>query len=68
VPSDARGANAPTGRIDASGTPPRPTQDFAVMDIASCNPVTPPLDDRSRIRAIVAACSGNLVEWFDFYI
>ena len=38
------------------------------MDTASCNPVTPPLDDRSRIRAIVAACSGNLVEWFDFYI
>ena len=25
-------------------------------------------DDRSRIYAIVAASSGNLVEWFDFYI
>jgi metabolite-proton symporter len=25
-------------------------------------------DDRSRIFAIVAASSGNLVEWFDFYI
>jgi MHS family alpha-ketoglutarate permease-like MFS transporter len=26
------------------------------------------MDDRSRIFAIVAASSGNLVEWFDFYI
>jgi MFS family permease len=26
------------------------------------------MDDRGRIRAIVAASSGNLVEWFDFYI
>lgn len=25
-------------------------------------------DTRSRIRAIVAASSGNLVEWFDFYV
>jgi MHS family dicarboxylic acid transporter PcaT-like MFS transporter len=25
-------------------------------------------DDRSRIRAIMVASSGNLVEWFDFYI
>jgi MHS family alpha-ketoglutarate permease-like MFS transporter len=25
-------------------------------------------DTRSRIRAIIAASSGNLVEWFDFYI
>jgi len=25
-------------------------------------------DDRSRIFAIVAASSGNLVEWFDFYV
>jgi MHS family alpha-ketoglutarate permease-like MFS transporter len=38
------------------------------MDAASRTTVTPPMDDRSRIRAIVAASSGNLVEWFDFYI
>ena len=25
-------------------------------------------DMRSRVRAIVAASSGNLVEWFDFYV
>ncbi|KCX64419.1 mFS transporter, MHS family, alpha-ketoglutarate permease [Acinetobacter baumannii 855125] len=25
-------------------------------------------EKRSRIRGIVSAASGNLVEWFDFYI
>ena len=25
------------------------------------------MDNRSRIRAIVASSSGNLVEWYDFY-
>ncbi|MFO6426380.1 hypothetical protein ACLBOM_11220 [Escherichia coli] len=25
-------------------------------------------DTRRRIRAIVGASSGNLVEWFDFYV
>ena len=38
------------------------------MDTASRTTVTPPMDERSRIRAIIAASSGNLVEWFDFYI
>lgn len=38
------------------------------MTTASSLPATQALDDRSRILAIVAACSGNLVEWFDFYI
>ncbi|MET3134358.1 metabolite-proton symporter [Oxalobacteraceae bacterium GrIS 1.11] len=28
----------------------------------------PELDSRSRIFAIVGASSGNLVEWFDFYV
>lgn len=27
----------------------------------------PPLDNRQRIKAIVASSSGNLVEWYDFY-
>lgn len=38
------------------------------MATANCTTVTPLMDDRGRIRAIVAASSGNLVEWFDFYI
>jgi MFS transporter, MHS family, dicarboxylic acid transporter PcaT len=31
-------------------------------------PVHDPADRRRRIIAIVAASSGNLVEWFDFYV
>ena len=27
-----------------------------------------PTEKRQRIFAIIAASSGNLVEWFDFYI
>lgn len=27
-----------------------------------------PMNDRRRIHAIMAASSGNLVEWFDFYV
>lgn len=30
--------------------------------------LTESADTRQRIRAIVGASSGNLVEWFDFYI
>lgn len=30
--------------------------------------LTEQADTRQRIRAIVGASSGNLVEWFDFYI
>ena len=30
--------------------------------------ITAGTDRRRRITAIVAASSGNLVEWFDFYI
>lgn len=30
--------------------------------------LTEKADTRQRIRAIVGASSGNLVEWFDFYI
>jgi metabolite-proton symporter len=38
------------------------------MDTASQALHSQASDDRSRIFAIVAASSGNLVEWFDFYI
>lgn len=31
-------------------------------------PLTDTADTRQRVRAIVGASSGNLVEWFDFYI
>jgi MHS family dicarboxylic acid transporter PcaT-like MFS transporter len=31
-------------------------------------PIHSPAEKRKRISAIVAASSGNLVEWFDFYI
>lgn len=27
-----------------------------------------PIDNRQRIKAIVASSSGNLVEWYDFYV
>jgi len=27
-----------------------------------------PMNDRRRIHAVMAASSGNLVEWFDFYV
>ncbi|RBH57681.1 MULTISPECIES: MFS family transporter [Pseudomonas] len=29
---------------------------------------TGPVDTPSRIKAIIGACSGNLVEWYDFFI
>lgn len=32
------------------------------------NPTHDPHDTRKRIKAIVASASGNLVEWYDFYI
>ncbi|MCR4469453.1 MFS family transporter [Burkholderia sp. SCN-KJ] len=32
------------------------------------NAVGAPADSRRRIRAIVGASSGNLVEWFDFFV
>lgn len=35
------------------------------------NPAAPDvhnLTNRQRIRAILGACSGNLVEWYDFFI
>lgn len=38
------------------------------MTSASATTAPHTMDDRSRIFAIVAASSGNLVEWFDFYI
>ena len=28
---------------------------------------TAPINNRQRIKAIVASSSGNLVEWYDFY-
>jgi MHS family dicarboxylic acid transporter PcaT-like MFS transporter/MHS family alpha-ketoglutarate permease-like MFS transporter len=34
----------------------------------SKTPPTTAVDNRSRILAIVGASSGNLVEWFDFYV
>ena len=33
---------------------------------ADSPPIT--IDRRARIRAIVGASSGNLVEWYDFYV
>ncbi len=38
------------------------------MDLAADQHVVDPHDTRRRIFAIVGASSGNLVEWFDFYI
>jgi len=38
------------------------------IDAAPASPVAPTPTRRARIGAIVAASSGNLVEWFDFYI
>ena len=45
----------------------------ATTRLASAATPTPaasysPQEQRRRIGAIVAASSGNLVEWFDFYI
>lgn len=31
-------------------------------------PTSAPLNDRQRIKAILASSSGNLVEWYDFYV
>lgn len=28
----------------------------------------PPITNKTRVRAILGACSGNLVEWYDFFI
>ncbi|WP_296223731.1 MFS family transporter [Ralstonia sp. UBA689] len=38
------------------------------MDITANSQVVDPHDTRRRIFAIVGASSGNLVEWFDFYV
>jgi MHS family alpha-ketoglutarate permease-like MFS transporter len=38
------------------------------MDVQADQAVLSPHDTRRRILAIVGASSGNLVEWFDFYI
>lgn len=42
-----------------SGTP---------QDKADSAPTTNQLSKQAKIRSIIAASSGNLVEWFDFYI
>jgi MHS family alpha-ketoglutarate permease-like MFS transporter len=34
----------------------------------SLMPVADQLDNRQRIKAIIASASGNLVEWYDFYV
>ncbi|MDB5797718.1 MAG: transporter, family, alpha-ketoglutarate permease [Paucimonas sp.] len=47
-----------TSAPSASSTPPTPAESVANQAV----------DTRKRIYAIVAASSGNLVEWFDFYI
>lgn len=40
-----------------------------MRDVAeSTDPSYSPAERRRRVRAIVAASSGNLVEWFDFYV
>jgi MHS family dicarboxylic acid transporter PcaT-like MFS transporter len=38
--------------------------------VRECTPEVPYTSEerRRRIGAIIAACSGNLVEWFDFYV
>ncbi|CAJ0810592.1 MFS family transporter [Ralstonia flaminis] len=38
------------------------------MDITATQQAVDPHDTRRRIFAIVGASSGNLVEWFDFYV
>ncbi|MGU7779962.1 MFS family transporter [Burkholderia sp. PU8-34] len=38
------------------------------MDVQTDQAVLPAHDTRRRVFAIVGASSGNLVEWFDFYI
>ena len=38
------------------------------MDITATQQAVDPHDTRRRILAIVGASSGNLVEWFDFYV
>lgn len=35
---------------------------------AAASADTPPMTNLDRIKAIVGASSGNLVEWFDFYV
>ena len=30
--------------------------------------LTPQASERDRLRAILSACAGNLVEWFDFFV
>jgi len=35
---------------------------------AAVSPAIGTLTNRQRIRAILGACSGNLVEWYDFFI
>jgi MHS family dicarboxylic acid transporter PcaT-like MFS transporter len=45
-----------------------PTAPTLDMDIASSNRHYTTKEKRSRIFAIMAASSGNLVEWFDFYV
>jgi len=34
----------------------------------SLMPAADQLDNRQRIKAIIASASGNLVEWYDFYV
>src|SRR6478609_6853767 len=43
-------------------------QEFLMNDAGREHPEYPEAERRRRIGAIVAASSGNLVEWFDFYI
>lgn len=38
------------------------------MDVQSDQAALSAQDTRRRVFAIVGASSGNLVEWFDFYI
>ncbi|VVE43185.1 MFS family transporter [Pandoraea anhela] len=43
-------------------------RDTATVNAGIGNPPPSPEEVRKRVFAIVAASSGNLVEWFDFYI
>ncbi|RZI91161.1 MAG: alpha-ketoglutarate permease, partial [Variovorax sp.] len=44
----------------------------ATVPVPSSSAATPPhytaAEKRHRVFAIMAASSGNLVEWFDFYV
>jgi MHS family alpha-ketoglutarate permease-like MFS transporter len=54
-------------RLKSGNKPPFPTRDRSSISMAELA-FSKSADTRRRVFAIVGASSGNLVEWFDFYI